>query len=156
MRTAVLTIGCLIGVLVLSVLAVPEGEVATLSTFAADGRDHATQVWLVDGEALPGASPEAIYLRAHSRDAGWLARLEAAPQVDLERDGAAQPYRAEVADAAALREPLNRAMAAKYGVADRLLAYVLDPAVSVPVRLVPDPGRESAARAAPGEHARPQ
>jgi hypothetical protein len=58
--------------------------------------------------------------------------------------------------AAALREPLNRAMAAKYGVADRLLGLVLDPGSSVPVRLVPDPGRESAARIAPGEHARPQ
>jgi hypothetical protein len=156
LRTAVLTIGCLIGTLVLSVLAVPEGEVATLSTYAADGRDHATQVWLVDGEALPGASPEAIFLRAHSRYAGWLARIEAAPRVELERGGEAQPYRAEVADPDALREPLNRAMAAKYGVADRLLAFLLDPAISVPVRLIPDPARESAARVPPGEHARPQ
>jgi hypothetical protein len=154
-RTAVLTIGCVIGAFVLSVLAVPEGEVATLSTYAA-GRDHATQVWVVDGEALPGADAEAIFLRANSRSAGWLARLAATPQVDLERGGAVHPYRAELADPGTLREPLNRAMAAKYGVADRLLAFVIDPAASVPVRLVPDPTRESAARVAPGEHARPQ
>lgn len=155
MRTAVLTIGCVIGVLVLGVLAVPEGEVATLSTYS-HGRDHATQVWLVDGEALPGAKPEEVYLRANSPQAGWLVRLEASPEVDLERGGEVEPYRAEVDGAAALREPLNRAMAAKYGVADHLLGLVLDPASSVPVRLVPDPGRESAARIAPGEHARPQ
>lgn len=156
MRTAVLTIGCVIGTLVLSVLVLPEGEVATLSTYAADGRDHATQVWVVDGPALPGASPEAIYLRAHSRYAGWLARLQAAPEVELARAGESRPYRAEIGDPEALREPLNRAMAAKYGLADRLLALLLDPAISVPVRLLPDPTRESAARVAPGEHARPQ
>jgi hypothetical protein len=155
-RTAVLTIGCVIGAVVLSVLAVPEGEVATLSTYTPDGRDHETQVWVVDGEALPGATPDAIFLRAHSRRAGWLARLQAAPQVELARDGDAQPYRAEVADPGTLREPLNQAMAAKYGLADRLLAFVVDPAISVPVRLLPDPTRESAARVAPGEHARPQ
>jgi hypothetical protein len=155
-RVAVLTIGCVIGSLVLSVLMVPEGEVATLSTYAADGRDQSTQVWLVDGEELPGASPDAIFLRAHSRRAGWLARLQAAPQVELARQGEVRPYRAEVGDPDALREPLNRAMAAKYGVADRLLALLVDPAISVPVRLVPDPTRESASRVAPGEHARPQ
>jgi hypothetical protein len=154
-RTAVLTIGCVIGMLVVSVLAVPEGEVATLSTYA-HGRDHATQVWVVDGEALPGASPDEIYLRANSPHAGWLARLEASPEVDLERGGEVRPYRAEVDGAASLREPLNRAIATKYGVADRLLGLVVDPASCVPVRLVPDPGRESAARIAPGEHARPQ
>lgn len=156
MRAAVLTIGCVIGAIVLSVLLVPEGEVATLSTFEADGRDHETQVWVVDADALPGASPGAVFLRASSRHAGWLARLRAVPQVELARGETTRTYRAEVADAADLREPLNRAIAAKYGVADRLLALLLDPALSVPIRLVPDPTRESAARAAPGEHARPQ
>jgi hypothetical protein len=154
-RTAVLTIGCVIGILVVSVLAVPEGEVATLSTYA-HGRDHATQVWVVDGVALPGAKPDEIFLRANSPRAGWLVRLEASPEVDLERGDEVRPYRAEVDGAASLREPLNRAIAAKYGVADRLLGLVVDPEGSVPVRLVPDPSRESAARIAPGEHARPQ
>jgi hypothetical protein len=152
----VLTIGCVIGLLVTSVMMVPEGEVATLSTVAPDGRDQETQVWVVDGEALPGASSDAVFLRAHSRRAGWLARLEAVPEVELVRDGEARPYRAQVDESASLREPLNRAMAQKYGVADRLLALVVDPAASVPVRLVPDPTRESAARQQPGEHARPQ
>jgi hypothetical protein len=97
-----------------------------------------------------------LVTRLVSRRAGWLARLQAAPQVELARQGEVRPYRAEVGDPDALREPLNRAMAAKYGAADRLLALLIDPAISVPVRLVPDPTRESASRVAPGEHARPQ
>jgi hypothetical protein len=72
----------------------------------------------------------------------------------LVRDGTAQPYLAEIAESAEVREGVNRAMAAKYGVADRLLAQLLDPARSIPVRLVPDPTRESAAREA-GSDARP-
>lgn len=151
-----LVIGCAIGALVLAVLLVPEGEVATLSTYTADGRPHETQVWVVEGDAVPGEPDGAVFLRAHSRFAEWLHRLEASPQVELARRGEARAYRAEVPDPAPLREPVNRAMAAKYGVADRLLGFVLDADISVPVRLVPDPTRENAAREKSEGHAAPQ
>ena len=41
-------------------------------------------------------------------------------------------------------------MAEKYGVADRVISTIFDPAHSVPIRLVPDPERKPAA-----EHAAP-
>ena len=155
MRSAVLTIGCVIGLLVTSVLIVPEGEVARLSTFARDGSARETEVWVVDGDHVPGGENGSLFLRAHSARATWLARLRQMPEVELERGDEVRPYRAELPDPGALRERLNRAMAVKYGVADRLLAMLLDPSRSVPVLLVPDPARQSARRATE-EHARPQ
>jgi hypothetical protein len=154
-RAAVLSIGIVIGALVVGVMLVPEGEVATLATLSADGAEHETEVWVVEGSVLPGGGPGALYLRAHSLRAGWLQRLRGKPQVMLQRDGTAVPYLAEVAEGAEVRDGVNRAMAAKYGVADRLLARVVDPARSIPVRLVPDPTRESAAREPAGAHAAP-
>jgi hypothetical protein len=146
MRWAVLFIGIAIGSVVLAVLAVDywlldEGEVATLTTHAAGGEEFETQVWVVDGAAL--AEPDdVLFLRAHRADAAWLERLVARGEVEIQRDGWARAYRAERVDDAALRDRLNEAMAEKYGLADRLLAPIFDPAISVPVRLVPDESRE--------------
>jgi hypothetical protein len=155
-RTAVLAIGCLVGALVLGVTLVPEGEVVTLSTFAPDGVEHETQLWVVEGDGLEGAGTGALYLRAHSGRAGWLERLRVKPQVDLLRGGAQRAYVAAVAADDAIRDDVNRAMARKYGFSDRLLGWLLDPGDSIPVRLVPDPARESAAREPTEAHARPQ
>jgi hypothetical protein len=142
-RLAVLTIGCVVGALVLGVSLVPEGEVATLATRSADGRSHETQVWVVEGAALADGAHGEVFLRAHSARAEWLERLREHPGVVLQRDGVERRYRADVEDDPGLRARVNRAMAKKYGVSDRLLAWIVDPARSVPVRLVPGPSRET-------------
>lgn len=155
MRTAVLTIGCLVGALVLGVMIVPEGEVVTLSTLSPDGIEHETELWVVDG-GVAGGDAQDLYLRAHSEGAAWLERLRSQPQVELRRDGAEEAYVAHVLDGPEAREAVNRAMAEKYRVSDRLLAWMVDPMSSIPVRLVPDPTRESAAREPTEAHVRPQ
>jgi hypothetical protein len=155
-RIAVLAIGCLVGALVLAVMLVPEGEVVTLSTLSPDGVEHETELWVVEGDGVPGAAAGALYLRAHSARAGWLERLRGQPQVELSRDGAERAYLAQVVANPETREGVNRAMARKYGISDRLLAWMADPSGSIPVRLVPDPTRESAAREPTEAHARPQ
>jgi hypothetical protein len=155
-RFAVLTIGCLVGALVLGVSLVPEGEVATLATRSSDGLSHETQVWVVEGASLADGAHGEIFLRAHSARAEWLERLRERPRVRLQRDGVERRYRAEVEDDPGLRARVNRAMAKKYGVSDRLLAWIVDPASSVPVRLVPDSSRESAAREPAEPHAPPE
>jgi hypothetical protein len=154
-RAAALMIGCLIGGLVFGVLLVPEGEVATLSTVAADGAEFETQVWVVEGDGLPGGGEGVVFLRAGSPDASWLARLRARPDVALERGETRLAYRALPEEDAALRERVNRAMAAKYGVSDRLINVVFDRGRSVPIRLVPDPGRQHELREAAGANAPP-
>jgi hypothetical protein len=155
-RTAVLTIGCLIGALVLGVMLVPEGEVVTLSTLSPDGLEHETELWVVDGSELPGGGADGVYLRANSERARWLERLRTQPQVALLRGGAERAYVAQVVTGEVVRASVNHAMAAKYGVSDRLMSWVVDPSASVPVRLVPDPTRESAAREPTEAHVRPQ
>jgi hypothetical protein len=142
-RIAVLTIGCAIGLVVFGVALLPEGEVATLSTFGADGTQHQTQVWVVDGNGSSGGSHGEIFLRTGPRTR-WLARLRARPEVELERGGETHAYRAVVEEAPEVRERVNRAMAEKYGFPNRLLGRIYDPASSVPVRLVPDSKRKPA------------
>jgi hypothetical protein len=154
-RAAVLIIGCLIGGLVLGVLLLPEGEVATLSTVAADGAEFETQVWVVEGDGLPEADAGVVFLRAGSPDSAWLARLRARPQVELARGEKLRAYVAVPEEDAALRERVNLAMAEKYGIADRLIALVFDQRRSTPIRLVPDPSRPDVIREAAGEHAAP-
>ena len=153
MRAAVLMIGCVIGGLLLSVLLVPEGEVATLATLAADGVEYETQVWVVEGDGLPDAAEGVVFLRAGSPGASWLARLRERPQVALERGEERRAYLAVPEEDASLRERVNRAMAAKYGVSDRLIAFVFDRGSAVPIRLVPDPSRQEALREPAGAHA---
>jgi hypothetical protein len=141
LRVAVLAIGCLIAALVLGVLLLPEGEVATLSTFEADGVPQETAVWVVEGDGL-GTADE-VFLRTGPETA-WLARLRANPAVDLVRDGEARAYLARIEEEAEIRTLVNRAMEEKYGFADRVIGTFFDPAESVPIRLVPDPARKPA------------
>jgi hypothetical protein len=142
-RIAVLTIGCAIGALMLGVVLVPEGEVATLSTYESDGTEHETQVWVVEGNGLPKGSPGEVFLRTGPR-ARWLARLRAKPEVELERRGEVHSYVAVVEESPEVREGVNEAMAEKYGLSNRLMGAVFDSSHAVPVRLVPDPTRQPA------------
>jgi hypothetical protein len=142
-RIAVLVIGCLIGLIVLGVMLVPEGEVATLSTFASDGAKHETQVWVVEGNGLPAGENGEVFPRTGSR-ARWLARLRAKPEVELERGDETRAYLAVVEESAEVRDRVNEAMAKKYGLPNRLLGSFADPEKAVPVRLVPDPARQPA------------
>jgi len=153
-RIAVLSIGCAIGLVVFGLILLPDGEVATLSTFGADGTQHQTQVWVVDGNGSSANPHGELFLRTGPRTR-WLARLRARPEVELERGGETHAYVAVVEESPEVRERVNRAMAAKYGVADRLIAFVFDQRRSTPIRLVPDPSRAAEVREPAGAHAPP-
>ena len=142
MRRALLAIGIGIGAIVLAVLAIdlvmfPDDEVAILVTHDLEGHVHETPLWIVE-IAGPGEPTGAFFVRAHSDGAQWLARLRAAPEVEIARDGEESVFVAEVvADDAVLRARVNAAMAEKYGAVNSIAGWLADPEDSVPVRLRP-------------------
>lgn len=128
MRNAMLIIGLLIGAMVAGGLLVDEGEVVTLFTRGADGDRYTTQLWVVEegGE---------LYLRAHFDEARWLTRIRNQPEVELRRGEARQSFFAGPVGDPEVRRVVNQAMAAKYGLADRLASSLWDPEKSIPVHL---------------------
>lgn len=123
-----LAIGLLIGGALAGAMLIDEGEVVTLYTSGPDGDQYETQLWVIEegGE---------LYVRAHYRGAKWLERLLERPEVELRRGESYCSFRAGAVDDPEVRRAVNRAMAAKYGLADRLASIVWDPERSVPVHL---------------------
>ncbi len=104
------------------------GEVVQLHTRGADGADHTTPLWVVDHEGF-------AYLRAGDRSASWFERLSREPQVRVDRGGKATAYQA--VPAPELTPRIDELMAEKYGLADRFVGLIRNPANSMAVRLVP-------------------
>ena len=122
----------LVGALVLAVGAMflaseLGGEVVGLRSFDAEGRGHDTRLWIVDHE-------NRSYLRG-SPDSGWYARIEATPQVELDRAGQTQSFQAIASQS--MSEHVNRLMAEKYGVADQLIGLTADRDQDTAIRLEP-------------------
>lgn len=133
-RWIMLGIGGVTALLVLGALLIDEGEVVLLVTVDGEEKQHETQLWIAD---LDGR----VYLRAAAPDVRWLGRLRRTPEVTLERGGSEGHFRAVPSEDPELRERLNAAMAAKYGLADWLWDTVGDRTQSVPIRL--DPAKDS-------------
>lgn len=157
MRRAVLAIGALVGAVVLAVGAIDlltfqDDEVITLVTFTPAGEPHETPLWIVESAADDRVSGE-FWVRAHSPDAEWLARLIAVPRVEIEREDTSRVFLAEpfVVDAE-LRQRVNDAMSEKYGAADRMTAWLADPSRSVPIRLRPASESLDLAAPRPSDH----
>ncbi|HTO72042.1 MAG TPA: hypothetical protein VMR31_19445 [Myxococcota bacterium] len=127
-----------VGLLVLAVLfvgmifAVSEfgGEVVHLHTVDPSGADHVTHVWVVDDAGF-------AWLRSGHSDTGWLTRIEAHPDVVVERAGQTLRMHAEPVRDPATRDRIHALMREKYPVADRIISAMRDPNGSVPVKLVP-------------------
>jgi len=123
-----LIIGLLIGGVIAGFMLIDEGELVTLYSRGPDGDRYGTQLWVIEegGE---------LYLRAHYPGAKWLARIRDHHGVELRRGDASQSFLARPVDDPEVRRAVNRAMAAKYGLADRLASSVWNPEKSVPVLL---------------------
>lgn len=130
MRILLIAIGGLVGALVLGALAIDEGEVVALTTFDATGKDHPTQLWIVD---LDGES----YLRSTAPDSAWLERLRTQPEAILTRGEEEREVTATPVSDAELLNRVNLAMAEKYGASDRLYSALFDRSESVPIRIEP-------------------
>ncbi len=105
------------------------GEVITLHTQTASGEKR-THLWVVDDAGV-------AWLRAGMSGSGWLARIERNPIVLVERGGRLVRYRAVLVRQPQVRDRIHALMREKYGMADRLVSVLRDPAQSVPVRLEP-------------------
>jgi hypothetical protein len=106
------------------------GEVVTLDTVDASGAHRATHLWVVDDAGF-------AWLRSGAPGSEWLARIDANPDVEVERGGVLQRVRAVPVRQANVRDRIHALMREKYGWADRLISGVRDPARSVAVRLEP-------------------
>lgn len=104
----------------------PGGETVVLRTFDARGIGSDTTLWIVEIGGHP-------YVRSGRTGSDWLARLSETPEVQVVRDEQVTSYRAVVIPK--MRDPVNRAMTEKYGLAARAMAFWVDPADSTPIRL---------------------
>jgi len=137
MRLALRLVGALLGLALLfvaSIFAASEfgGEVVHLRTTDAQGAEHTTHLWVVDDGGF-------AWLRAGMPDSAWLKRIEADPNVVVERRGAALQFRAVPVHDPAVRDRIHALMRRDYPWADRFISLLRDPNGSVPVRLEPIP-----------------
>ena len=131
MRQLTLIVGLLLAIVAIGSGWIEEGEVVQLTTFDGRAHEHETDLWIVD---LDGGS----YLRADLSGAEWLARLRANPEAELRRDGREERVRAQPVDDPTVREAVDHAMAAKYGLLDRLVGAIRNDG-AVLVRIDPIP-----------------
>ena len=110
------------------------GEIVTLGTSSASG-DASTRIWVVDDAGH-------AWLRAGAPSNGWLVRIDANPDVTIERAGQRTRYKAvPVRDDPTLRDRIHALMREKYTWADRIVSMMRDGSHSVPIRLDPvEPG----------------
>ena len=133
MRQLTLVLGLLFATVAIGSRWLEEGEVVQLTTYDARAHGHETELWIVEVDGR-------LYLRADLPGAGWLDRLRAHPEAELQRDGTRERVRAVPVDDPALRDAVGRAMAVKYGLVDRLLGAIRNEERAVAVLLEPIPG----------------
>ncbi len=129
-RAVMIAIAILAALLVVASRLIDEGEIVKVTTIDSKGRDHVTELWIVDLDEGP-------FLRSSSPDAAWLARIRGHPEITLRRGDRDAVFRALPAEGASTRDQVNLAMSEKYGFADRLWAGISDYRRAVPIRLVP-------------------
>jgi hypothetical protein len=114
-----------VGIMAASVLG---GEVVTLYTRDAQGREYQTSLWVAEQDGR-------LWLRAGRPGSGWLKRLVETPEVRLERAGVLGDYRAVVV--MPQRDRINTLMTDRYGWADQVIGLLRDPEAVIPIRLDP-------------------
>ena len=133
MRTVIRLLGLVVALVVVffaAVFAASEfgGEVVKLDTVDASGAHHVTHLWVVDDGGF-------AWLRAGVPTSGWLVRIEANPDVTVERGGVTYKMKGVPVREPVVRDRIHALMRDHYGWADRLVSVMRDPNGSVPVRL---------------------
>jgi hypothetical protein len=124
-----IAVGC--GVIACAALAfswTQSGEVVTLLTTGEAGETFKTDLWIVEIDST-------LYLRASSEGASWFERIQKQHEVKLDRGRRRTPFRAIPISEDGLRASVNRAMAEKYGMLDRLVMLFRNVEESVPILL---------------------
>ena len=104
------------------------GEVVVVRPLGIESASE-TRVWVVD-------LPEGAYVRG-SRGKAWTESAVAAGQVAVRRDGRWLEYRVVDAPGRPVRERVNAAMRAKYGLSDQIIGWVREFDEVRPLRLEP-------------------
>jgi hypothetical protein len=105
------------------------GEVVKLRTHEGKA-EKTTHLWVVDDGGY-------AWLRAGVPGSAWLQRIEANPDVVVERAGLPYHFRAVPVHEPVTRDRIHALMREKYPFADRVVSLLRDPNGSVPVRLEP-------------------
>jgi hypothetical protein len=92
--------------------------------------DRTTPLWVVDDGGF-------AWLRAGVPGSGWLKRIDANPDVTVERGGQTYHFHAVPVREPVIRDHIHALMREKYGWSDRIVSMMRDPNGSVPVRLEP-------------------
>ena len=125
-----IVLAVIVAAFVVGSIAIDEGEVVHLWTFDGEGREHESDLWIVD---VDGVS----FLRANGPDARWFVRLQANPNVRVEREGSSFAYEAVPLSGAPEKERIDRAMAEKYGFPEELWTWMTRAGETIPIRLEP-------------------
>ncbi len=120
-------VALLLAVIVLEIIASESGEVVVVTTTGADGVEAETRLWVVDHDG-------SAWLRSGSPASGWYQRMQANPQITVERDG--QEFTARIEPLPAMRDAINAEMAEKYGWADAYIGMLFGRDDAIPIRLV--------------------
>jgi hypothetical protein len=131
-RPIMLAMGVIAAGLVLAAFSLDEGEIVTLVSLDANGMEHDTQLWFVRIDGV-------LFLRASTPRVGWLRRVTDSGRITVERNDVRAVFDVTRSDDPITRALVNRAMARKYGLADRVWALVSNRSESVPLRLTPGP-----------------
>ena len=105
-------------------------EVVVLRTRAADGAWRATRTWVADDDG-------AAWIEAAVAERPFFQQLLADPNVELDRGGRVQRYRAEPQPNPEGHERIRKLLAQKYGWADRWVGLLQDTSGSIAIRLEP-------------------
>jgi hypothetical protein len=104
------------------------GEVATLYTTDHYGRSFKTQLWVLDDR-------HELWIRAVNPTSPWLDRLIQHPEIQLDRGGSLNTYRAT--PLAHRRARINALIADRYGWAEWILTQFEDRDFATPILLDP-------------------
>jgi hypothetical protein len=116
----------------LTFFAVEGQEVVVLRTERHDGGIRRTRVWLADEDGVP-------WIEAAHPERPFYADLVANPQVELERRGEIDRYRATPLPGLEGHRKIREMLRRKYGWADRWLGWIVDTSRSIAIRLDPLP-----------------
>jgi hypothetical protein len=106
------------------------GELVTLHTYEGT-TEHKTHLWVVDDVGFQ-------WLRAGVPSSGWLQRINANPEVVVDRKGQSEHYKAVPIHDPVTRDRIHALMRDKYAWADKFVSMLRDANGSVPVRLEPE------------------
>jgi hypothetical protein len=123
---------CLVAAAALVVAwALESAEVIVLHTRDVAGTPRATRIWVADDEA---GTP---WIEAANADRTWYHDLQANPDVEVERQGTTQHYRAVPVPGPVGHATVRRLLAERYGPRDTVVGWLADTSSSVGIRLDP-------------------